>query len=312
MANPSPVGVHANVLLAGTAEINRWANENPGQSLDLRHAYISNSELSGASLRTANLSEATFQNCKLVGVEFDNAILANTQFIDCDLRKSRVRFTDVTTTSLKNSILDESDFAGTRGTSQIRGIETCRVIDRLTDVHFDISLCRQLDRFVSWGKIRALGQLRLFLPSYVALLISIMTLTSLSFFNERLAIVRDLVADLINRGIVSGETGDRIIEALHSWQFSWRHLAVLASTLGLALGATLYLACPSRVKEFTLDQWKYLAGRPSFEYHVQTWALPHVRAWCAICYALGALIAATLLGDTFVRAVALIIRGLIS
>ena len=39
--------------------------------------------------------------------------------------------------------------------------------NRHVDVRFDLTKCRPLDRFLSWSKIRAVGQLRLFLPCRV-------------------------------------------------------------------------------------------------------------------------------------------------
>jgi hypothetical protein len=40
MTRANSVGAHADILLEGTAEINRWRNENPGKSTDLRSVRV--------------------------------------------------------------------------------------------------------------------------------------------------------------------------------------------------------------------------------------------------------------------------------
>jgi hypothetical protein len=306
------IGTHAAVLLSGTAAINLWVNENPGKVLNLQDLHASDSDLSGALLMNADLSGAVFRNCKFVDAKFDNAILRKTQFIQCDLRKCSIRSSNVATAHMSLSRLDGADFSDTQGVSQISQIQTCFIGERTSDVYFDLNKCRPLDRFLSWSKIRSVGQLRLFLPSYAALIISIFILTTLGFLNERIRIVRELIGRAEDKGILTSALSDKLIEATQPWHTSWQHLAVLASTVLLSLGATLYLFCPSRIREFTLDQWGYLAGRPSFDYHVQSWASPHLRLCCAVSYGVGGALAALLLAKTLLQAVGLIIAGLTS
>jgi hypothetical protein len=305
-------GADCDVLLAGTAAINIWTNENPTKSLDCRNVRVADSDLSGALLIKADLSGAFFHNCKLIGAKFDYAIVTKTQFTHCDLSKSTFRSTDLRLATIKDSLLDGVSFSNSRGVSQTCGLETCRINDKKLDVNFDLSKCRLVDQFISWNKIRVAGQLRLFLPSYIALAISLLALSSLGFINERLGIFRSVISDLGENGLLSSGVVAKLIVAAQPWHASWRHLAVLASTLAIAFGATLYLFCPSRIKEFTLDQWMFLAERPSFEYHVSAWASPPIRVACAFWYGVGGAIAAVLLFDTLIRAAVLIVHGMIS
>ena len=310
MPNPSSLGIDLNILLSGTDEVNRWRNANPGMALDLRDVEVEDRDLAGALLNNVDLSGATFRRCNLVGACFDDAILAHTQFCQCDLSRSTVRSTDLTRTKLIKCILDNTDFSDSRGFSQITSITSCKINDRGADVTFDITQCRLLDRFLSWDSIRAVGQLRLFVPSYAGLLITIFFLLSVAVLNVYLEVARDLVASLTHKNFLSGDLGGKIVLVLGPWEPSWRHFATLFSFFGVAVGSTLYLFCPSRVREFTLDHWKYIAERPSFEYLVQTWASPQVRICCVTSYGLGGAAAAALIVDTFIRAVTLISRGL--
>lgn len=312
MTARSLVGVHADILLAGPTAVNRWKNDNPEVRMDLKGIYVVESDLSGVSLENADLSQAVFLKCTLYGACLDGADLARAQFLSCDLRGSKIRTTDVRYTTLIDSSLDGSDFSDTTGFSQIRGLQTCRVEDCDTDVHFEMARCRSLDRIVSWSKLRFVGRLRLFLPSYAALVTSVVVMTLMGYFNEKLSIVRDLSSSAVNQGILSETIGNRIVELAHPWHATWRHVVVLIATLCIAVASTLFLFCPSRVREFTIDQWVFSAKRPSFEYHTETWAHPLARACCATAYAVGGLSSMVLLGDTFCRALLLVIHSLVS
>lgn len=304
------IGVHADVLLAGTAEINRWAVQNPTLTLDLRGVRATNSNLSGAILKNADLSRANFSNCKFVNADFTGAKLAETEFSNCDLSQCKMKATDVSRTRIYESTLDMIDFSGSSGVSQISHIRTCRLSNAHADASFEIARCRLIDRFLSWGTIRTVGQLRLFLPSYVALIVSVVSLASIGAINGILDGIRVWISKAATEGWLSERLSLKIIETVQPLQMSWRHLAVLAATLCLALASTIYLFCPSRIREFTIDQWKYGAGRPSFEYHIHTWTLPALRLCCVALYSIGGVIAAALLADTCIHAVRLIINGL--
>jgi hypothetical protein len=298
------------ILAAGTAAINQWANANQDKSLSLRNAKLADSDLSGAILRRADLSGAEFRNCKFVDSKFDGAILNNTRFLDCELNRASFQETDLSSVEMSACILDGTMFRQAKSFSQIRSLQTCRIEDRSNDVYFDQSRCRFLDRYLGWNRIRAVGELRLFLPSYAALILSIAVLSSIAFFNNQLRLGQTFALQLLERRVIDRPLYEKLIEATQPVSPSWRHFAVLASTFAIALGATLYLVCPSRVKEFTVDQWRYLADRPVFEYYADAWTFSATRIACVIAYGGGALIAIILLGDTLVRLLRLLASSL--
>jgi uncharacterized protein YjbI with pentapeptide repeats len=298
------------VLLGGTAQINRWVNENPGRTLQLHRGRVSESDLSGALLIAADLSRAEFRDCKLAGAKFDRANLSGAHFIRCDLRNASFMRTALWSTEMQSCLLDQSNFRDSHRFSEISMLETCKVVDRNNDVFFDLKLCRFMDRVLSWSRIRTIGQLRLFVPSYVGLIMSIVVLCVFAYINGRIGTIREAITILTARGFVNPELAEKILDAITPLRPSWRHFAVLISATTLTTGATLYLFCPARVREFTLDQWKFLADRPAFEYAVQAWKYPVARIGCALAYGVGSAFALILLCDTLGHLMRLLLNGL--
>ena len=67
--------------------------------------------------------------------------------------------------------------------------------------------------------------------------------------------------------------------------------------LHLAVGSTLYtFFCPSRVKEFSRDQWCDQLGRSLLHYWPLAWKHRYIRLLCAACSALGGAGALVVLG----------------
>jgi hypothetical protein len=304
------LGTDVPTLLAGTAEINRWANANPSKSLDLRCAELDALDLSGALLRRADLSHTKFTRCNFSGANFDQSILSGAKFVSCNLERATFRNVKLCLVRIDRCVLDGANFQGSCHFSEIDELESCVINDSHSDVSIELSQCRFIDRLLNWAHIRTVGQLRLFLPSYVGLFASIVVLSSIAFINNYMQAGHDALGDLIERGIFKGALAERLLHIAEPLRPSWRHFAVLGSALALATGATLYLLCPSRIREFTLDQWKYVAKRPVFEYHVSSWNKPRTRLSCVIAYGIGGALALALLIDTLFHLFLLLWQGL--
>jgi hypothetical protein len=298
---------HLALVRAGTPEINRWVNSAPNRFIKLEREDLSNADLSGALFRGAHLSNTSFCDCKLQNTIFDNATLTGTRFLRCDLRNASFRSTTVSSLTMTDCILDNASFRESKGFSQIIDLRTARIVDSSLDVDFDLHLCPFLDRALAWNNIRTIGNLRLFTPAYGALTCALFALITIALLNQYLSWLSELVYDLTNRGILSKTLGERLTALARPWQPSWRPLAVLLSTASVAIGATLYLLCPSRVREFTMDQWRFISERPAFEYHSWCWSRPLARSACAFFYSVGAAVAAVLLIETFYRVIVLLL-----
>jgi hypothetical protein len=72
---------------------------------------------------------------------------------------------------------------------------------------------------------------------------------------------------------------------------------MLGATVLLALASTIYaLACPSRVKEFSRDQWCDQLGHSTFTYWPLSWKLRWARFVSALFYFAGGLGAIWVIG----------------
>ncbi len=253
-------------ILAGVAELNRHLAQNPSTTLRLQQVKIHNQNLSGAPLSRADLSRAEFDNCKLVGARFDSANLEGATFKNCSLQGAIFTTASIRKAHFIDCELDEADFTGSKGFSQIESLKSCRVVNRSKDVIFDVGLCRFVDRALSWSSIRAMGQLKLFAPAYAALAVSICFLSLEAFANTKIMVGREFVASFQDHVGLSAKQTQTLYSFLQPIRPSWRHFAVLISTLSLAVGSSLYLLCPSRVREFTIDQWRYLADTRRYQF----------------------------------------------
>jgi hypothetical protein len=75
-------------------------------------------------------------------------------------------------------------------------------------------------------------------------------------------------------------------------------LVLLVSTVLLAIASTLYtFFCPSRIKEFSRDQWCDQLGRSLMHYWPLAWKHRRIRLICAACYVLGGVGALWVIGS---------------
>jgi hypothetical protein len=84
---------------------------------------------------------------------------------------------------------------------------------------------------------------------------------------------------------------------------------LLVSTVLLAIASTLYTwRCPSRIKEFSRDQWCDQLGRSLLHYWPMAWKERGVRLFCAACYLLGGGGALWVLGNKVVETAQFIVK----
>jgi hypothetical protein len=62
----------------------------------------------------------------------------------------------------------------------------------------------------------------------------------------------------------------------------------LSGAVLLGIGSTIYaIWCPTRIKEFSRDQWRDELQRSLVHYLPYTWQFTWLRAVCMLCYILG-------------------------
>jgi hypothetical protein len=79
-----------------------------------------------------------------------------------------------------------------------------------------------------------------------------------------------------------------VLDRLHPRPIPSLSFVLLVSTILLAVGSTLYtFFCPSRVKEFSRDQWCDQLGHSLLHDWPLAWKHRYIRLAFAACYALG-------------------------
>jgi hypothetical protein len=140
-----------------------------------------------------------------------------------------------------------------------------------------------------WERLRVVGRLPLFGISYTALILIPIVFYSLALYNDKVGLVRAWAAQaVISPDHPLHRFALLLLDRLHPHPLPSQSLLLLVSTVLLAAGSTLYtFFSPSRVKEFSRDQWCDQLGRSLLHYWPLAWKHRYIRLACAACYALG-------------------------
>jgi hypothetical protein len=115
----------------------------------------------------------------------------------------------------------------------------------------------------NWERLRTVGRLPLFGLSYTALILIPIVFYGLEFYNSKVDLIREWAAQVAAMPDQSMRFAAEItVKHLHTQPIPSFSLVLLGSTVLLAAASTLYtLFCPSRIKEFSCDQWCDQLGR---------------------------------------------------
>jgi hypothetical protein len=101
-----------------------------------------------------------------------------------------------------------------------------------------------------------------------------------------------------------------VLERLHPLPVPALSALLLISTISLAIGATIYaLACPSRVKEFSRDQWSYQLGLSVVHYLADAWRRRIWRGAALFFYVAGGTGAVIVLGSKLLGVAEFLLRN---
>jgi hypothetical protein len=234
-------------------------------------------QLSNATFRGANLTSATLNNANLTG-----ARLAGANFSNAYLQSANLRAANVQDTNFYEATFDGAIFEDVIGTRHVRNLRTTKI---QSDVrYFDRVLREWPERWVDWEMIRIAGRLPLFGASYSALIVIPAYLYALEVYNDQVKAARAW----IETSDVPARASEAILSHLHEEPIPSRWGLLLVSTILLAAASTIYaLACPSRVKSFSRDQWCDEHGHSLVHYWADAWKMRPLRLACAAMYVLG-------------------------
>jgi hypothetical protein len=163
---------------------------------------------------------------------------------------------------------------------------------------------------LDWERLRVVGRLPLFGASYSALILIPIIFYGLALYNDQVALVRAWAEQVIAQpDHLLHRLASLVLTSLHPRPIPQQSFLLLVSTLLLAVGSTLYtFFCPSRVKEFSRDQWCDQLGHSLVHYWPLAWKHRLIRLVCAACYALGGAGALWVLGTKLWRVLWFILK----
>ena len=275
---------HFTLVRSGNASINEWRKDNPGMRLKLSGLQFQDLSMGSLDLSDADLEEATFTKCKLSNAVFENANLKCTSFFDCELQNTSFVNATLKNTIFNNVNLSAAVFGDNPTISRIK--QYTLNSDVQDSPQYTTSKIPIWDRFMTWEKLRFLRGINIFVPSYAALILSVLYLNSFSVINYAVRKINDVVAtspELLG------------IDPLEFLEPGVRHFWGLTAFLCLAISSTLFLACPSRIIDYSREQWESEVKKSSLAYDHTCWSRRWARIPCTVLLVAGGLIAAILL-----------------
>lgn len=276
------VNDHSLLIHAGAASVSSWRAENPGVRIEAPSLSCERLNLSGIDLSESIITRAYFDNCDLSHARFAGADLSDATFRDCDLSSTDFAGATLNGACLVNVELDDARFPICPSLSRLSTLSLRKL--PTTEPDYDPFVVRPIDRWMGWERLRFLATVRIFVPAYASLTLSVIYINGISWYDALITRINALA----NGGQLSHASFEPIAPG-------WTHLAVVISFALLAIAATTFLACPARVVEFTRERWVSDLKQPRLLYDHATWRLPWLRLTCAISLILGGIISAVLL-----------------
>jgi uncharacterized protein YjbI with pentapeptide repeats len=293
-------GREATLVRAGASAIAQWRRENPDGIIAAERAIVASLDLSGADLSGANLAGGRFTRCDLSHVSFAESNLQAVVFDDCVLEDVEFRGANLKATRINAIKLDGARFGGSRSLGRLARLH---VIDRvLRPIAVDRKALAWYDCWVGWDRLRFLATIRIFIPAYTSLTLTVFYLNGVAYYNSLVAILDAQISR------ISGQAG---IPLLPSVAPAWTDTLVLANFAFLALAATCFLGCPARVVEFSRERWLNEFQQPEILYDHATWQRPLIRLLCAGTLLVGGLLSVFLLGRGIFQQTTFVIRHIV-
>jgi hypothetical protein len=310
MANPD----HVAIVKQGAGRIRQWREKHLYETLDLRNA-----DLDRANLQGANLQGATLQGAILTAANLQGATLVGATLQDADLGEANLHSANLAWVrkAHKAYSLETVQFRPTETPITAHGFPENYANDAL---YFETCQRPWPERWLDWERLRVVGRLPLFGASYTALIFILVASYVLPIYNGQVELMRRWaeqtrtwaeqtpalpthLADLLER------LTSLAVRYLHPSPIPQQLFLLVVSTILLAVGSTLYtFFCPSRVKEFSRDQWCDQLGRSLLHYWPLAWKHRYIRLVCTACYALGGVGALWVLGTKLWRVLVFIFK----
>jgi hypothetical protein len=290
-------GREASLVRTGAEAIAQWRRANPDKIIAADRVSVNDLDLSGADLSGGNFKGGHFVRCNLRHVSFADANLQAVEFDNCVLDDADFRGADLKAATIIAKSLDGARFGRSRTLGRLYKLQ---VIDRVArPIPVDLTALPWYDRWIGWDRMRFLATIRIFVPAYTSLTLTVLYLNAVAWYNS--------VAHFYNAqiGSTSEEAGIELLPALAP---TLTHALILINFVCLAVAATCFLGCPARVVEFSRERWLNEFQQPELLYDHAVWQSPLIRSLCAGALLLGGLLSTYLLGRGIFLQTAFIVR----
>jgi uncharacterized protein YjbI with pentapeptide repeats len=257
-------------------------------SVDLQEADLRRVNLQEADLRAANLQKANLYRANLVGAILWIEKLQGTNLHEANLAGADLQHANLQGANLYRANLAKANLARVKNANEACNLVTVR-LDGGDVRYFDTYDRPWLDCVADWERLRIMGRLPLFGASYMALILIPLVFSCLAFYNSKIALIRAWATHAVTLSEhLFHQPASLVLEHLQPLPIPRFSLVLLVSTVLLAIASTLYsLCCPSRIKEFSRDQWCDQLGRSLLHYWPLAWRDRPTRLICAVCYICG-------------------------
>lgn len=229
------------------------------------------------------ITQVDFTDCRFVLCDFRGASLNRVRFLG-DSRFEKVRFSAQT-------LVANVDFAAVKGLHTAYGLHHARQ-EKSAELdlvgfnhHFQAAHVPFRLHRLNWEILSILGRLPLFGISLATVVSIPIVMFGVGLWNSQLRSLR----------LWATEHGDHVplkqmIARLNYIEIPHLSLTLLVSTVLLGIASLLYsIACPQRIKEFSLARWLDELGGSALHYVPLSWTRPGVRYVVAFCYLAGGL-----------------------
>jgi hypothetical protein len=201
------------------------------------------------------------------------------------LQQANLTLADLTGAEFYEALVEGTNFCEAKGLAEAKNLHTTRCSNV---EYFEFVDRHWLEKRVSWEQLRVLGRLPLFGASWAALVAIPFFYYALDLYNRKVDLLRVWAEEQIVSGTDHNILAHAVLQHLHRELIPSLSLLTFFSTIFLVFGSTTFaLFCPSRVKEFSLDQWRDQLGHSLIYYWPLAWRHRWLRVACVCCYAIG-------------------------